>query len=299
MDGYEVELLDLCISHAPVPDSPLLSQVRDRLIGLVEQAVAASRGQKDLGSGPRLVDLGGICGILASIGDEVVVQRIRGWRRVPALADDFSNESLRSAGWEMTDDGRRRSLHSVLTIPLLPRVAGDGAASGAVRVLTPLGGKCPSCGRDMLALLDVDLRQLDVLPEELSFLNAGGTRMAIPFCEECGRYPDDARAFAVVTDQGAPPAAVPPADASPIPRDRFVVAAPPEPFWRNADAPNTRIGGPPTWQQYAAYPSCPKCEQTMYFVGQVDCAEMSWGDEVIYAFVCHDCRLSTSFAQQT
>jgi hypothetical protein len=306
MDGNEAQLLDLSIIHAPAPDSPVFARVRDELTGLLEKAVEAQRGRRRRLDRPGGVDVGGVCQVLSQMADEAVVGRTRAWREEPALEGMFSQGVLHEAGWEMTEDGRRRSLHADLLTPLRRRAADEDSRGGAVRVLTPLDSACPSCGRGMLALLDVYLAQPG--SEGLEFLGFGRTRLVIRFCVECGRHRETAGVHPVIADPEAPRrAAAPPAASlasssdptSPIPQDAFVVAGRAEPYWKLRRGRRTRLGGPPTWEQYPEYSSCPTCAQTMVFVGQVDCSEMDWGDEVIYAFVCRECRVSTTLAQQT
>lgn len=62
----------------------------------------------------------------------------------------------------------------------------------------------------------------------------------------------------------------------------------------------SQIGGMPTWEQDCAYPDCPKCGETMVFVGQIDCADIEeYGEGVYYSYLCSGCHITATNYQQT
>jgi hypothetical protein len=62
----------------------------------------------------------------------------------------------------------------------------------------------------------------------------------------------------------------------------------------------SQIGGYPTWIQHAYYPSCPKCQQTMMFEGQIALEDFEeYGEGIYYAFYCVPCKVAATSYQQT
>lgn len=68
-----------------------------------------------------------------------------------------------------------------------------------------------------------------------------------------------------------------------------------------------RIGGLPSWIQYEQYPNCPKCQNVMAFIAQLD-SELPLDDEsyllwgsggICYLFWCDNCSISGSLWQCT
>lgn len=83
-------------------------------------------------------------------------------------------------------------------------------------------------------------------------------------------------------------------------------------YWQSWGDSNSRqnlhrIGGPPSWVQSADYPNCPRCEQAMHFLLQLDSdlpqadgGEWLWGSGgCAYCFWCDDCRISAWLWQCT
>lgn len=75
--------------------------------------------------------------------------------------------------------------------------------------------------------------------------------------------------------------------------------------WQNDAGSNgrenlNRIGGAPSWIQYAEFPHCPECGQSMKFLLQitselptVNGREWNWGDGgICYGFWCDPCKIS-------
>ena len=90
-------------------------------------------------------------------------------------------------------------------------------------------------------------------------------------------------------------------------------AAEPRWFYQDWGASNgrqnlNRIGGPPTWVQYAEYHPCPKCAETMCFILQLDAdlfdedgGQRDWGNGggICYVLWCRTCSISCLFSQFT
>jgi uncharacterized protein DUF1963 len=61
----------------------------------------------------------------------------------------------------------------------------------------------------------------------------------------------------------------------------------------------SQLGGHPTWEQDAEYPTCGSCAKTMPFIGQISCADVEPSEGIFYAFLCPDCAVTASTYQQT
>jgi hypothetical protein len=62
----------------------------------------------------------------------------------------------------------------------------------------------------------------------------------------------------------------------------------------------SQLFGHPTWVQNPEYPQCPRCEELMRFVGQVDTfSELPLWEGMIYAFVDPACGVAATCYQQT
>lgn len=73
--------------------------------------------------------------------------------------------------------------------------------------------------------------------------------------------------------------------------------------WQDWGASNgrenlNRLGGHPSWVQYADYPKCPLCAHTMSFLLQLD-SDFINADGLGYVFWCDDCKVSCLRDQQT
>lgn len=73
--------------------------------------------------------------------------------------------------------------------------------------------------------------------------------------------------------------------------------------WQAVGASNgrenlNRLGGHPSWVQYAAYHPCPVCNRTMRFLLQLDVDELN-PDGLGYVLWCDDCKVSRVLTQQT
>ncbi len=267
---------------------------------------------------------------LAWIGDDAVVLKFAEWRgytllwhptpelveRNPSLAGVSSTIPListtREAGWELTLEGQRRDLYSQHWHGLLP--AGGGSGSPApVAVGVPMGMECAWCGRELAAIIDLDLHA-----PQLAFLQIEGERLRIPACRWCSygggngplfwrvnttgeaqwceangprpelgaRYDDPTRSYEPAWVAMAYPL-------GPVRTDPYTSLVPDDDFISN------RLGGLPEWVQYPEYPVCPECGKSMRFIGQIDADEHGGWEGLIYACICDTCRLAATVHQQT
>jgi hypothetical protein len=74
----------------------------------------------------------------------------------------------------------------------------------------------------------------------------------------------------------------------------------PSPYAASAwDEGGSTLGGYPDWIQYAAYPACLSCGDTMSYVGLLGGADVSDGEGAYYLFVHTPCRIGAVSYQQS
>jgi hypothetical protein len=244
---------------------------------------------------------------LAWIGDDCVVDLFGQWHISPPSwaktlhvpPDKYSEE----AGWQLSTDLCRRDLYHRECYPLRRTDAGE-PISPAVAV-TERQDRCPWCKRPLSNLLELDCRS-----GQLAFLACPNGRLTVPICESCGCF---GVLFGELGEQGSTwsahntkPDYLPDEgdDGEGVPRRRLSMVRVPRSPWHAADQflPTTfsQIGGHPAWIQDALYPECPKCHQTMIFVGQVACEDIDeYMEGIYYAFLCSKCHATASCYQQT
>lgn len=280
-------------------------EVRDRLLAL--------------GDSPEARNLALAC--LAWVGDEEVVRRFAAWRRdPPPWAGELyrpPEDHAHLAGWEPTEDGTRRELTRTPCWPLVPRST-SAPVGPAVRSLVPREDACPWCQGLLVDLLRVDLLRVDLLradelARELTGWPPGGQVVAIPTCLVCGSFgtvysEPDADGGARWSRATPRPEYLP--DASDelgdgeLPRDSLELDPTPRAPWFAVDwargQPGSQIGGHPSWIQGPEYPTCPGCERSMPFLGQVEVEDLDpSGEGIYYAFLCRDCGTGATSYQQT
>jgi hypothetical protein len=243
---------------------------------------------------------------LAWIGDPVVADLFRHWRHEPPPWSDSlyvpTHEYSRQAGWELTDDGKRRDLYFDCCTKL---VRGRSTAPQSFRAIIDAEDHCPWCGRRLTTLVDL-------VPSAFGVPHASDAldRVQVSTCEVCtgfgvvygtidetahGRWspsnvrpdylPDDADDWGRLPRNSLTPAGT---RSSLFAADQFL----PTTF--------SQIGGHPTWIQNADYPQCPICSKTMAFLAQVDHADIeNCAEGIFYAFVCSPCRTTATAYQQT
>lgn len=243
--------------------------------------------------------LNGILLALAWAGDELVRDQFRTWRESPppwrselyVAPYDYAVE----AGWELAPEGGRRELYHQTCYELVPVDEPELTPSThVVAVSTPTEVVCGWCGRNLVALLDVDLRDprsAFLVDESDSTTTMHGTRLRLAHCLWCSAY---ATLYTDVDLHGgvawsAANEAMPrileqvgmgAEDELPPPAPRRLVLGPKRrtPFeavgrFMVDETGISQLGGHPEWIQDAEYPLCPDCQRRMICIGQV-----SWED---------------------
>jgi hypothetical protein len=241
---------------------------------------------------------------LAWIGDKVIESLFAVWSQAtPAWAE---NRRVRmevyalTAGWHLTKGAERRDLGHSTSYGLVS--PGDAYRSdAAVDVVIPREDYCRWCDRRLVTLLDLNLSD-----SRLAFLGLGSGRLRIPMCERCSLYSVvftevDLSGESRWSELNVQPDIIdfdyePP----PLPSHALVLG-PHNPTPVVAELLDlSQIGGYPGWVQNADYPSCPKCQLPMPFVGQVSVADIIRPAEgIIYAFLCPGCLVAATNYQQT
>lgn len=251
---------------------------------------------------------------LAWIGDAIACDTFARWQNdPPAWAAKLfipPHRYAKEAGWELTADGQRRDLFPRVCHPL---AAVDGPAvtdPGAVAVVAQHEGDCGWCGRRLTTLLNLDLACPILAPFDLR-IGGEARRLRLATCVVCACY-----GVVFMRVDGAGGATWHPSNRRPdflpdpaedwarLPERRLTLAVKPRPgIEAAAHVPgvrNSQIGGHPTWEQDAEYPSCPDCGATMPFVTQVACEDIQqYGEGIYYLFLCRGCGVAASTYQQT
>lgn len=259
---------------------------------------------------------------LAWVDEELVHTRFHAWRTSPPAwrADVYRapEEFATDAGWELTPGGGRRQLYRSTCYELIPVDEPEYTPSAhAVAVSTPHEASCGWCGRRLVTLLDIDVRDprcAFVVGEEVN----GATRLRIAYCLWCSSYAtlytdidlvggsvwsaanDDKPRILDQIGTGAGEEMP-----EPVPRRLAIGALRRTPFeavgrFLLDETGISQIGGHPEWIQDSAYPICPSCQRRMEFIGQV-----SWEDQdafaegSTYAFLCLPCGKAATTYQQT
>lgn len=251
---------------------------------------------------------------LAWIGDEEVQRKFSYWRQNPPswslpLPSPLSRYTL-AAGWELTPAGTRRNLYienSYDIISSSQAKSNDIETSNVLFVGNLQSEVCGWCRQPLLTLFDINLNS-----STMSFLGIEGKRLRIPICVNCsfqfcafeerlymdvdwngnaywslinGKRPSEVELFEEEHNKSYVVG---------ICSEQFTLGEKRRtPFERFG----SHIGGCPGWLQGQDYPSCPKCRETMIFIGQLNLDEInfeSYGLEgYIYVFLCTTCKKST------
>jgi hypothetical protein len=251
------------------------------------------------------VPLNLLMGALAWIGDTVVQQRFADWQtKPPRWAGEVATEPklfAQVAGWELELPAARRNLYEPHSFQLVSPKPGTALANQPVSANVPRVDICAWCGDWLATLLDIH-----GLAPELEYLVDLGERLRVIFCRNCTAH---GPTFAEVSVDGEArwsahnqrPAGTGDGPA-PFPEGRLVLgtrrATPYEAHVLVLSDGLSQLGGYPSWEHDAAYPTCPSCRRTMPFVGQVDVSDLGTDQEgIYYAFICLDCSLTATTFQ--
>jgi hypothetical protein len=247
---------------------------------------------------------------LAWIGDDRVQETFQVWRdEKPHWASSLyvpPEAYAQEAGWELTPGGQRRDLFFHQCYPLIKSENESELKTNPVRVVTDHQGRCEWCGRDLVALLDLDLANAP-----LGFLGFEGDRLRIATCDVCTCFGPvytevEGNGGAKWSGQNSRPTYLPedtPAWGKWQESSLVLGKRPRDPFSAVDDSlpiSPSQVGGHPTWVQDAQYPSCPSCTELMMFLGQVAAKDIDvYGEGIHYSFLCATCGVACTRFQQT
>jgi hypothetical protein len=271
------------------------ASVRDRILAML-----------DVGVGDRRFRIELVCG-LAWIGHEVDQSRFpksslteQSWETSYWKAADFT----RVAGWELTDEGKRRDLYFPESYSFIPAdKATPDQIPGPVAVVTYGQERCRWCERPLVTLFDIDLTD-----PHMAFLGVTGRRLRLGMCVNCSPIYlsfdfEGQMTWSEMNLQTSSDDLYRDEDVLSLPERRLVLGEPRktlvETIARYWDPGLTQLGGLPEWVQGEAYPVCPRCQETMRFVAQIEPVDLVWQEGIIYAFACFTCGISTTGYQQT
>ncbi|HHC4844299.1 TPA: YwqG family protein [Escherichia albertii] len=239
---------------------------------------------------------------LAWIGDDIVIEHFSQWRKNPppwrSSLYIAPEEYAHVAGWELTAEGQRRNLYLSQCFHLEKKSTGS---SEVFLVAGERGDTCPNCALPLTNLFDIEPKAIG--------LN-GNARFRVVTCECCTAYNTifgytDSQGNAYLSAQNVPPSWLPDdvSDWRRLPINNMRAGNPRSPLFA-ADpflsVSFSQIGGHPTWIQDAEYPHCPECSRTMMFLAQLDYADIEqYGEGMLYAFICLECRTTATSYQQS
>jgi hypothetical protein len=247
-----------------------------------------------------------ILSALAWIGDSKVVAVFAAWkRRPPSWASSLyipPEDYSRQAGWEVTEDGKKRQLYFDACTKLVP---GPSTSPGSFRAIADREDGCPWCGAKLTDLFDIT-------PGAFGLAGQVGldSRVQVTTCQACTAF---GVVFGDVDEGGAGHWSLAnsrptylPDDAATwgrLPQDSLSPGGKRPPlFAADEFLPTTfsQVGGHPTWIQDADYPRCPECTRTMMFLAQIGHDEIEEHSEgMYYAFICPSCKTTATNYQQT
>lgn len=246
---------------------------------------------------------------LAWAGGKKVVSRFYAWtKKAPQWEDELYVPPYKYApyvGWEVKSPLEVKNLYFDQCYPLLP--SKDTIAEGSVQSCTRSNTRCEWCDGNVTNLLEIDLSE-----STFYFLSIEGKRLKLATCETCIYATDtlymdfdtngntkwskyNVQKYSIEYDN----------DFEKFPSKTLNVSKNTRPAFYSGEGGTllksfSQIGGMPTWEQDAVYPTCPSCQETMVFVAQI------FGDEVVssgcgtfYIYICSDCKISATNYQQT
>jgi hypothetical protein len=252
---------------------------RDRLIAIADTS-------------PDYYEMSAAMHALAWIGDDVVSERFLAWADREGMSPGWW---ALFGGWQLEERPPPRRL-TVDASCRLEKVRSDSP----VRVMVPGDERCRRCNTVLVALFDLDLTDAQ-LSRSLR-----GTRFRLLTCLSCGLASHffttvDLDGGSAWSDRNEPREGWHEGDVSGFPLPLGLGRPQRTPYEAMAfEDDRSQLFGRPTWVQSPEYPQCPRCEELMLFVGQVDTSgEPPLWEGMLYAFVDQECGLAATCYQQT
>lgn len=245
---------------------------------------------------------------LAMIGNDRIVRIFSNWKENGSPFDDKlytkAYEYSYEGGWEIDNEGKRRNLYYNNSHSITDKSCTDNIA---VNFLNKETNKCPCCGKPLFSLFRLNTTNLAML----NLKKYKPNKLNISTCIYCTCYDP------IYTDIDlngntswskintiSDPLYIPECEEDEDYNNNYYVDTNPK---CSTYASNqflkmklTKIGGMPAWIQDADYPTCPKCNNTMKFIGQISMEDFEeYGEGIYYGFLCEDCNIASTTYQQT
>jgi hypothetical protein len=240
---------------------------------------------------------------LAWVNDDVAHRQFAAWRREPPVWESAlyvpAHAYASEAGWAVDASGGIRALCADDAKRLVP-ARGAGAVGTFAAADHP---PCPWCGDALTTVFDLDLSSGD-----LAFLGLPTGRLRVITCERCTAYGEvhtdvDLAGAATWSDANTRPSFIGDGEWIRV-ATRFELGGrrgtPVETIAVDYLGGRSQLGGYPSWDQDAAYPTCLRCGELMPFIGQIDYADVDQlGEGMLYAFFDPECLTAATTYQQT
>ncbi|MDP4182674.1 MAG: DUF1963 domain-containing protein [Bacillota bacterium] len=246
---------------------------------------------------------------LSLIGDQTVFNLFNEWKNNPPewineLYKPLDNYSL-VAGWQLSEDGKNKNLFSYDCYPIKKENL-TSKDPEPLLLLEKFEEKCNWCGTTMTTLFDFMLSD-----KIFDSFNIHGRRLRIVTCHICSCYTTvyrdiDFDGNSTLSEFNQKPSYLPeinPEEESIISKNSLKISRNKRSYFyglnnRFIGISASQIGGLPRWEQEPEYPLCPKCNNTMMFLGQLQGSDIvEFGAGIYYAFICHECKISATSYQ--
>lgn len=254
-------------------------------------------------------DTNGVLCALVWTSSERIAQLFSEWKTNPPVwvKDIFVQPSCyaHEAGWALSTDGVRTPLYFDTCYQLVPNHSDQPPPD--LSTCTASDQRCEWCNRLLVNFVEIDMTQ-----QKFDFIPTHHQILKITTCQVCALFTEGL--FMEIASNGEPcwskfnerPDYLPDPkeDWGELPSDCLKMSDQTRLAHCSADpcTPTgfSQIGGMPTWEQRAAYPSCPRCKDTMKFITQLSMNDIQeYGEGIYYSFLCARCDITATNYQQT
>ena len=242
------------------------------------------------------------------------------WLQSAVRRNELEDYDAKDSGWDVSGDPR--ILCSNVAYAMIPTPEEASIATGPLAVFVDHEGRCGICREHLTTLFGLDLRD-----NRLGFLQFAGKRLRFAYCEQCVV---NAPTFTSINGNGRSRWIPGPGQPTTLARwvgriRRLLTRNPIEPFdpenrmprgglqlgpRRRALTPRIPGSGSRIMEtrssvachagsKMSASPRAPAVPRTMAFIGQVDRLDLHFGDGILYAFLCGDCKIAATGEQMT
>ncbi len=257
-------------------------------------------------SDPSSLSLNSMLPALAWIGGKEIVQLFREWREnPPSWSSEFYIEPhnfSKSAGWVHTEESSRK----LFLEPCYGLKRTDTDSEDSITLFEDQPDDCPWCNQKLVTLMNLPLEKLNPITWELGFKKVEITTCQICTCYETVYCNLNSEGSSEWSQHNQRPDYLPDDadDWERYPKTQMKLNPSPRlPYTASnwlVELTKTQIGGLPGWIQDEAFPCCPKCSETMVFIGQISNEDIEdYAEGIFYIFLCSNCKIGATNYQQT